>query len=223
MKFSFNNYKTYFIFLTAVCIAVNLISEIIAEYEFEKFAEQNNRLLEDMSFRDKLSDLRSDVLLIESRVRGAVVTGKEEFIFNIDDNYLEAYRDLNEIIEKTNLDTGLKKMVDSLNVLTRHKIQISKQIVDVYNQKGKTEAEKLIGTGLEKKLRENILSIALEIDTFKYDEIAQAKKLVETQKERADYSADARPFISTISLIILGLLLTRKKLKFTPKNDQPTS
>lgn len=213
MKFSFNNYKTYFIFLTAVCIAVNLISEIIAEYEFEKFAEQNNRLLEDMSFRDKLSDLRSDVLLIESRVRGAVVTGKEEFIFNIDNNYLEAYRDLNEIIEKTNLDTGLKKMVDSLNVLTRHKIQISKQIVDVYNQKGKTEAEKLIGTGLEKKLRENILSIALEIDTFKYDEIAQAKKLVETQKERADYSADARPFISTISLIILGLLLTRKMRK----------
>ncbi|WP_331968541.1 ATP-binding protein [Ohtaekwangia sp.] len=195
------------ILLIVATVVLNLAGEQITSREFSDFNNHNLILLRDLHYRDKINDLRNDILLIESRVRGLVVTDKEEFISNVEAEFDRAYADLNLVLEETGKQNELVDLADSLNHMIRHKIQFNRQIIDVYYQRGKEQAEDLIATAYGKKLRENIFTVTAELDSFKHNEIIQLEKEVEQKGKRAALLSGILPLFSATIFCILGYLL----------------
>lgn len=190
-------------------VALNLLGEKFVTAQFEQYVESNKALMVKLHYQAKVNDLRHGVLLFESRVRGLVVTGKDEFIDNIETVFDSAYADLDVVLEETGRQPGLVDLTDSLNRMIRHKIDFNKQIINVYYHHGKQEAERLIGTGRGKKLRENILSVTQELEDSKQDEIREQEKEIGRQLEKAMLLERALPLLSTLLVSVFGFLLVR--------------
>ena len=197
------------IILMATVILLNLTGAFFSNRELTRLIDQNQNLLRNMSFRDKLNDLCSDILLIESLVRGLVVTGKDDFVADIDSNFLNTFSTLNEILDMTSQDPEQQAQGDSLNIIVRKKIQISKKIINVYFQNGKGYAEDIISTGEEKRLRQKFLALVDEMDMFKHNTFVAEQKAVEKHKEEVIFLDNMLTWLSTACFIVLAYLIQR--------------
>lgn len=188
-------------------VALNFIAERLTTKEFSRFMKGNDQIISDMHFRDKLNDLRNDILLIESRVRGLVVTDQAEFASDIDREFQRAYEDLDSILAKTKKNPAMQEIGDSLNVKIRNKIEFNKKILSIYEQQGKESAARFIGTGTGRALRQDIFDLTGRLNSFTRDEINRLEHSVAVQGEKTKILEQVLPIVSTVVICLLSFFL----------------
>ncbi|HVK96357.1 MAG TPA: ATP-binding protein [Flavisolibacter sp.] len=170
-------------FLFGILIIVFL--QVISGYNINRLIDGNKRLTFEMHIQNKLRTIEADVLSIESDIRGAVITGKEEHIRGIENK-------LSKITEQ--LDT-LKALyshqfdprdLDLLNFLVKEKIDFSYRILAAYRL-SRESAEQVINTGRGKQMRDSLTRHIAALDNKRQSELTSIISSIEATGSRARF------------------------------------
>src|ERR671913_2015745 len=113
------------LFLFGVVIIVFL--QVISGYNINRLTLGNTTLLKDRAIQKKIRELETDILIVESDIRGAVVTSNDAYIKNISQKLDSIDSELN-FFDRQFLSQVPQKEVDKLRTYIRAKVKFSKDI-----------------------------------------------------------------------------------------------
>src|SRR3954454_8551269 len=106
-------YLVLWVFLFGIIVIVFL--QVISGYNIRRLTEGNKRLLNELRIQNTLRRLETDILTVESDIRGAVISGKEEHLNNTEHNTLAIQREMNSLHSVLTPDLSLTQF----NTLSR--------------------------------------------------------------------------------------------------------
>src|SRR5215213_5549844 len=128
----------------------------------------NTALSGELSLQNNLHRLESDILIVESDVRGAVLAQDSFFLKDIQSKTAHVTQDLAGLEKQLNSD---KADLPKLRSLVEEKISFNDSVATIFKSNGKQAAEALISTGRGKVLRDSISSIIATIASTKQAEL----------------------------------------------------
>ncbi len=159
--------KRFIYFIVSAFITGNLLL-ILLQYNSAKNINDlvygNEKLLDEFKVGNQLRDLEKDVISIESRIRGMIVTKDTSHISGLalQINETKSILDQLQTIRGDNISTIY---VDKLDSLVRQKLELSKRIVDTFYYSGKLAAEALMGFPKGRQLTEAISQVIQQMDS----------------------------------------------------------
>jgi signal transduction histidine kinase/ActR/RegA family two-component response regulator len=135
-----------------------------------RLTQLNSNLLNEIRLQNSLHRLESDILALESDVRGAIVSGDSVFIKDIHAKTSNVKRDLALLSGLLNSDQVINNF-PHLQSLVEQKTTFNDSVVNTLKANGKEAAEALVGTGRGRILRDSISSIISTIDRTKQAEL----------------------------------------------------
>ncbi len=165
-----------------------------------RVAQLNTSLLNELQLQNDLHRLESDILAIESDVRGAVLSEDSVFLKDITPKTNDVIRDLANLENLLQSDKYANSLLH-LQLLVKEKILFNDSVAAVFRIKGKAEAEALIATGKGRILKDSISSIINSIDGSKQ------KELVTSISENKRNGLQARLWGIVMGIIACGLLV----------------
>jgi CHASE3 domain sensor protein len=174
----------------------------------------NHKLLKEIRIQNDLRKLESDVLTVESDIRGLIITNDrpdlpvvQQKISNIQQ---ELYA-LQEILKEENTPAEFSE----LNARVLKKIAFSRTILNAYEQGGKAAGEAVINSGEGKIIRDSIMAVVLQFDSSRHARLRQIAGSVETN------AVKARTWGLILGLIaVIACLLTFLYLMNTGRQQQ---
>jgi signal transduction histidine kinase/CheY-like chemotaxis protein/HPt (histidine-containing phosphotransfer) domain-containing protein len=144
--------------LISIGIIANFSLEFFTRQSIRDYMLMHDKIIELISFEAQLSQLKNDITLVQSRIRGLVITGDHDFVTDVDKDIEGIEIDLRKISHSLGKqkDPVTKNLIDSLNVLVQKKVQLNYHILEAYNSEGKEAAEKIIKTKIGITLRNKI-------------------------------------------------------------------
>ena len=130
----------------------------------------NTSLLKELSLQNDLNKLQSDILIVESDVRGAILSQDSIFLNDFDAKTLSINEDLNNL-RKVLKSGQLLTNLNNLQSLVKQKIDFNDSVVNTSKTTGRQAAEAMINTGRGRVLRESISSIISAIDSTRQAEL----------------------------------------------------
>ena len=130
----------------------------------------NGSLLKELTLQNDLNKLKSDILIIESDVRGAVLSQDSIFLKDIDAKTSTVNRDivnLGKVLQNEQPSNDLEK----LHLLVEQKIAFNDSVANTFKIKGKQAAEAMISSGRGRILRDSISAIITKIDSTRQAEL----------------------------------------------------
>jgi signal transduction histidine kinase/CheY-like chemotaxis protein len=162
-------YWVLWLFLLGVLVIVFL--QVISGYNINRLIQGNKILMNELKIQNGLRILESEVLIVESDIRGAVITSNPDQL-----------KDIQEKIQGVNsnlgfLDDQFFSQVPAEEVLTlerqvRAKIQFSNDILDAFYSKGKLAAEEVINSNIGQLLRDSIVSSISRLDSIRQSKLS---------------------------------------------------
>lgn len=135
-----------------------------------RLTQLNSDLVNEIHLQNNLHRLESGVLVLESDVRGAIVSGDPIFLKNIHEKTASVNKDLAELAGLLNTERTTGNF-DRLQSLVKQKILFNDSVANILNSNGKEAAEALVGTGRGRLLRDSISFIISTIDSLKQAEL----------------------------------------------------
>src|ERR1051325_3806453 len=153
-----------YLFLSLFLVGILLIVYIqfTSGKSIDRLIDGNNELLAQLSFENNRQQLQTDIANAENNIRGAIITLDNRHIQDISKEISYVNTDLAQIRKSLPVAVDTSQ-VQQLEVLVNKKIDFFNKVLDVFNKKGKPDAEILINTEGGKQLSEDIF---LLIDTF---------------------------------------------------------
>ncbi len=161
----------------------------------------NEQALNEFKNATLLEKLRSDILTVESQIRGMVITKNASHISDIEKKIFAVKTDL-EQIEKSIFDKSTEKQAQQLRYLVDEKLHFSQKILDEFYLNGKTAAENVINTNRGKRLTDSILKLTDEIEEAKQ---VQVSGLLHSNDSDSANAANSSIWLAMISGIALFL------------------
>src|SRR3982750_2935709 len=90
-------YLVLWLFLFGIIVVVFL--QVISGYNIRRLSEGNKNLLKELKLQNSLRKLQADIVLIESDIRGAVITGDKSHLEDIGRTNLMIDEELTEIFK----------------------------------------------------------------------------------------------------------------------------
>jgi len=161
-------YWVLWLFLLGVLIIVFL--QVISGYNINRLIQGNKRLLGELQVQNDLRKLESNILTVESDIRGAVITSNQDLLENTRAkiNTIEAELILIKNIFKSQVPTAEINLLDQL---VKKKVQFSEQILQAFYRNGKTSAEIVINTNEGQLLRDSIITIITRLDHIRQSKL----------------------------------------------------
>ena len=160
----------------------------------------NASLLNELRLQNDLHQLQSDLMIVESDVRFAVLSKDSVFLKGIEAKTANVNQDLKNLEQL--LQSGLQAdYLPKLHSLVQQKIAFNDSVANAFANDGKEVAEALIGTGTGQVLRDSISSIINAIDKTKQSELTT----IINANERSGRQASLWGFI--LGMIACGLLV----------------
>lgn len=131
-----------------------------------RLTQFNTSLLNELESQNELRRLESDILIVESDVRGAVLSQDTVFVNDFDLKMARINQDLKNLEQLLQSDK-YAVYLPKLHSLVEQKIAFNDRVATVFKQNGKQAAEALIVTQIGKILRDSISSIINTIDKRK--------------------------------------------------------
>ena len=151
-----NRYFKYMLLLVfLLAIALIVVLQFNSNRSINDLIGSNNILLEHLSVKSGLENLRSEVLSMESRLRGIVISGRQTDGLNLTADANAINNAINKI-ENGHLDARLQPALQRLKSLTAQKLAFTQAIIDSLNAGGKPTAEKLINSSKGNLLTDSI-------------------------------------------------------------------
>ena len=157
-------YWVLWLFLLGVLIIVFL--QVISGYNINRLIQGNKRLLNELQVQNDLRKLESNVLSVESDIRGAVITSNPAHLINIEQRIHIIETELRYLHSIIKGQVPANEM-NRLDLLVREKIQFSNQILKAYSTQGKGAAELIINTNRGQHIRDSISIVITRLDSIR--------------------------------------------------------
>ncbi len=141
-------------------------------------------MLSDLEIKTNLQRLQTDIITLESKMRGAVISGHSTDLWHL----FEEINSVNESLQKLDIladDKNIQPLLDRLNRLVDSKISFNRAVLDTFRTKGKSQAEELINTQLGKKLTDSVKIVCSGIDALHQLTVTSLIKEADTNGQRA--------------------------------------
>jgi signal transduction histidine kinase/CheY-like chemotaxis protein len=195
-------------------IITNLLVELYIWNLATSTTNVNNEIQADIKLINKLGNVRTHITLIQSKVRGLVITGNHEFAEDVgkitEDELRTNLTDIQHILKG---DEKLKSELDTLNSKTQELVQFIYHTVSTHNEKGKAAAENLIEKKVGKELREKIFNITEEIERAIEDRVQRKAVNAGLQEQQFQWLVMIKPWVVLGLFLLLGFLILQSQRK----------
>lgn len=150
--------------------------QVISNYNNTKLIESNKSLLSEMHLRTSLRHFESDILALESNVRGLVINNENSRITECRrqiDSVTGQYGEVKTMLDSLLTPTNQKRF----DKLVASKLQFNRQVLDSFERNGKTSAEKVLRSRLGQTLRDSMLLVIAQFDKQREIELAEISEL----------------------------------------------
>jgi signal transduction histidine kinase/CheY-like chemotaxis protein/HPt (histidine-containing phosphotransfer) domain-containing protein len=148
-----SKYLVLVIFIISILLIVFL--QFNSGRSIEDLVKGNKNLLHELQVQSQLQKLETEIIYIESSIRGFVITEDSAHLQGVAEDISRVEKevgDLNAVIG----DTTSSDLLRQLSVLIKEKILHSNQVMEAFFKKGKTAAEEVINTNRGKIIRDSI-------------------------------------------------------------------
>jgi signal transduction histidine kinase/DNA-binding response OmpR family regulator len=145
---------TLFIFLVSILLIVYL--QFNSGQSIDNLIHLNARLLNELKTQTELQKLETDVVSVESNIRGAVIAERLDHIKNLESHIREIRKSVNRIDIYFN-DPSTDSIVKRLDTLVEKKIRHNYNILNLVYSNNKDSAESLVNTYRGKLLTDSIV------------------------------------------------------------------
>lgn len=175
-------YLVLWLFLFGIIIVLFL--QVISGYNINRLIGGNKSLRDELQVQNDLRTVEVDLFLIESNVRGAVVTGSDELLKQTRKSNKNIERQIQQIIQSLQSKIPGNQFKGLKNLLQK-KIDFNKEIIDTFYRSGKAAAEHLISTNHGTAIRDSIITIITEIETNRQTQLRNIIDSTELTGRRA--------------------------------------
>jgi len=180
------------IFVAAVLLIVFL--QFNSNRSINNLITGNERLLNDLTTKNNLQHLQTDIIILENKISGAVIRG-----VSVDSTQLKAeignIRSTLSSLDELESDVVTDPLVKRLYGLVDEKINYTQEVLDSLKTKGKSSAEKMINSQFGKQLTDSIKSVCTRIDQLH-------QQTVTSLIEEADSNGKKAKTLGTIMAVI---------------------
>ena len=170
-------------------------------YNINRITQSNKGLLKELQIQNNLRRLETNVLLVESDVRGAVMTGNQAHLGLVEKKNTEieeALKQLQSLLANDTLNNGFSR----LTVLTNQKDEFNQRILNVFKTQGRDSATALINTNRGKNIRDSIISVIAQLENERSEKFRAATASIESTGKTARTWGF---FITAVALLALIL------------------
>lgn len=193
------NRLTRFFLLATFVIAILLIVilQFISNRSINHLISGNQEMLEDFHVKSDFNELKENMSILESRLKGLVISG-----YIRDTEYLRPeLQNINhtlELLDKNRFNSNVHPYLKELKELIAEKILFNRQVLDTLRFRGKPAAELMINSHKGAQL-----AAAINNDIIRISELHRAK--LTTLIESADNSGRKAKAIGTLMAITATL------------------
>ena len=139
----------------------------------------NRQLTTEMYVQYSLRKLQSDVVTVESDIRGAVLSGNRQDLLQIENKIRSITQGLDTLRSNAS-SLQIRSQLDSLAIHVQQKINFSRQILTVLENEGVDAAETIINTNRGKQIRTRIEQTIQQLDSLRRTELQSIAGRVES-------------------------------------------
>ncbi|MGZ3915137.1 MAG: ATP-binding protein [Flavisolibacter sp.] len=186
-------------FLLGVLIIVFL--QVISGFNINRLLQGNKKLLGELQVQNDLRRLESNVLTVESDIRGGVITSNKELLKNTE-NQIQVILAQLTFLQNIFHDEVPASKVRELDQLVKKKIGFHRQVLEVFDQKGKDAAEEVINTNHGQLLRDSIIATISQLDYIRQSKLKEITASNEATGRRARLWGLVVTVIALLAVII---------------------
>ncbi|HWI92803.1 MAG TPA: ATP-binding protein [Flavisolibacter sp.] len=177
-----SRYIVLWLFLFGIVIVLFL--QVISGYNINRLIGGNKSLRNELQIQNDLRTVEVDLFLIESNVRGAVISGNKKYIRETKEANSHIEQQLQQMIQ--NLRPRISQSeLSQLQDLLQKKIDFNKQVIDTFYKRGKITSQNLIGTNRGTVIRDSIIHIITHIETNRQKQLRDIIDSIELTGKRA--------------------------------------
>jgi signal transduction histidine kinase/CheY-like chemotaxis protein/HPt (histidine-containing phosphotransfer) domain-containing protein len=197
-----------YIVIASLVVALGLIAflQFNAKRSISNLIDGNEQALNEFKTASQLEKLRSDLLTVESQIRGVVITQDSSHIIDIEKDIAEVKSDLS-LVQKSLIEKQAVKQAEQLKYLVDEKIQFNQHILDEFYAHGKKAAEQVINTNRGKRLTDSILKLTDDIADAQQDEVSDLLQSNDLDSANAANSSIWLAIISGIALLLASFFV----------------
>jgi signal transduction histidine kinase/DNA-binding response OmpR family regulator len=188
-------------------IVVVLFLQVISGYNINRLIGGNKSLREELRVQNDLRSIEVDLFLIESNVRGAVITGNKTVAQQTSESNKKIEQQVYQLLKELKSKIPPTEF-DRLKDLLIKKIDFNTNIINTFYQGGKAAAEDLISTNHGTMVRDSIIGVISQIETSRQTQLQNIVGSIELTGERARIWGFVVTTIALIALIIAFLFVT---------------
>ncbi|HEU4901781.1 MAG TPA: ATP-binding protein [Flavisolibacter sp.] len=138
----------------------------------------NKSLTNEMQVQNALRKLQSDVLTIESDIRGAVITNDTLYITGVTAEIANVKKEV-QLLRTRFANPKLSRELATLETLVLRKLDVSEQILQAFHQGGQERAESIINSGRGRLIRDSIEQVVSQLDQLRQSELRNITGAIE--------------------------------------------
>lgn len=175
-------YWVLWLFLLGVLVIVFL--QVISGYNITRLLQGNDQLTAEMQVQYSLRKLQSDVVTVESDIRGAVISGRQDELDGVEAKMQNITNELQSIhgYFRSNQVSG---ELGTLDTYVQEKVLFSRQVLTAFRTRGKEAAESIINTNRGKVIRDSIELTINKLDKIRKAELGSITNKIESTGKTA--------------------------------------
>lgn len=192
-------YWVLWLFLLGVLVIVFL--QVISGYNINRLIQGNKKLLSELQVQNDLRRVESNILTVESDIRGAVITSNDDLLKNTENKIQVISAQLTSL---KNIFKGQvpASEINELDFLVKEKIRFNRQILKMFYSKGKDSAEAVINTNQGQLLRDSIITIIAKLDYIRQSKLREITASNETTGIKARLWGVVVTIIALLAVIL---------------------
>jgi signal transduction histidine kinase/DNA-binding response OmpR family regulator len=175
-------YLVLWLFLVGVLVIVFL--QVISGYNINRLIQGNQRLQREIRVQNDLRKLESNLLMVESDIRGAVISSNRSLLNNTESRISVISSELSKL-QDINKDQVQSSEIHNLQYLVNEKLSFSHKILDAFNRFGKDSAESVINSHIGQILRDSISHVITALDNNRQAKLNQLTASNESSGSKA--------------------------------------
>lgn len=198
-----SRYLFLWLFLFGIIVIVFL--QVISSYNINRLTIRNRSLFKELEFQNHLRKLESDILIVESDLRGFVISNDKQHAKEIaQDN-----RNMDEVLPMLSAFSETAQ-IHLLKKLVQEKKKFNQRIIDTFLIASKTAAQRLIQTHVGKSIRDSIVNVISQLEQSREMQLQNAIRSINTTGHRAKLWGFIITAMALVALIIAFLYVTNQ-------------
>jgi signal transduction histidine kinase/ActR/RegA family two-component response regulator len=175
-------------FIVAAFITGNLILIFIkynSDKNIQNLVSDNESLLNEFKVSNQLKTLEKDVVLVDSKIRGAISSKDSTYMEGVELQMAKMKSDL-DILQKLAGNGSSEEDIDQLYYVVQEKLKFDSQILDVNARQGKTAADAILASPRGKRLTDSILLLTQKINNTRQNMLSRVTDAIDDSVKKVE-------------------------------------